>query len=159
MKKLLILVLIALISCTVPARADISPEKRAAIESLLKATGMEKLMNQMIVQMIDTFKAQAPDVPQEFWDKLLQQMDTHELIEKLMPIYDKYYTMDDLKAINAFYTSPVGQKLIANLPQITQESMQIGRQWGEDLGKRVAKQVEDEQKARNAAKSGTDSAK
>ena len=29
-------------------------------------------------------------------------MDTHELLEMLIPLYDKYYTTEDLKAVNAF---------------------------------------------------------
>lgn len=160
MKKLLILVLIALISCAPAVRADdISPEKRAEIEKMLKVTGMEKLANQIMTQMLSTFKAQSPDIPDAFWAKLQEQMDVHELIERIMPVYDKYYSLEDLKAVNAFYASPVGQKVLASLPQVTQECMKIGQEWGEEVGKRVEQQLQDEQKKDSAGSGGMDGTK
>jgi hypothetical protein len=55
---------------------------------------------------------------------------------------DKYYTIDDLKAVNAFYESPAGQKLLATLPQV----MQIGQAWGQKIGKEAADEAEKEMK-------------
>jgi len=160
MKKLLIIVLAALISCAATVRADdISPEKRQEIEKMLKSTGMEKVANQIMGQMIETFKTQSPDVPAEFWTKLQQQMDVHDLISRIIPVYDKYYTLEDLKAINAFYESPAGQKVLANLPQITQECMKIGQQWGEEVGQKVAQQVQEEHGNQGGGSGGMDSTK
>ena len=99
-------------------------------------------MNQMKTQMLSAFKQQMPRVPEEFWIKFQQKMDVNELLEKIIPLYDKYYTIEDLKAVNAFYGSPAGQKVLSTLPQIMQESMKIGQEWGAKIGKQAEEEVQ-----------------
>ncbi|MFN7138353.1 MAG: DUF2059 domain-containing protein [Limisphaerales bacterium] len=120
------------------AQAEIAKEKRAEIEKMLQLTGMEKLVNQMISQMIATLKMQQPEVSETFWEQFQKKMDARDLIEQIIPVYDKYYTIEDLKAVNAFYESPVGQKVLATLPQVMQESMLAGQKWGEKIGQQAA---------------------
>lgn len=146
MKKLLLIVTITIFSCISLAHAEISKEKRAEIEKMLRLTGMEKLMDQMMTQMISAYKVQMKQVPEAFWTKFRQKIDTGELLEKLIPLYDKYYSVEDLKAVNAFYESPVGQKILATLPEITQESMKIGLEWGEKIGKQATEEAVQEMK-------------
>ena len=97
-------------------------------------------------QLIASFKTQMPQVPEAFWTKFQQKMDTRELINKIIPIYDKYYTIEDLKAVNAFYETPAGQKVLSTLPQIMQESMKVGQEWGQKMGKQAADEAEQEMK-------------
>lgn len=111
---------------------------------MLRLTGMEKLITQMKSQMISALQKQTPGVSQDFWNRFEQKMDARELIEKIIPVYDKYYTLEDLKAVNAFYESPAGQKILATLPQVMQESMKIGQEWGEKIGKQAAAEAKGE---------------
>jgi hypothetical protein len=148
MKKLVLLAVVAIFSCISVAHAEISKDKRAEIERMLRLTGMEKLMDQMKSQMISGMKTQIKQVPAGFWEKFAQKMDTHELIEKIIPVYDKYYTLDDLKAVNAFYASPTGQKVLSNLPQIMKESMKIGQEWGQKIGQQAAEEARQEAKGK-----------
>lgn len=124
--------------------ADIPAVKRKEIEKMLQLTGMEKLMDQIKIQMISSFKGTVQHVPAGFWEKFEQRMDTRELIEKIIPLYDKYYTLEDLKAVNAFYGSAAGQKVLSSLPQIMQESVKIGREWGEKIGRQAAEEAQKE---------------
>jgi len=145
--KQLILLLLAITVCSLsPARADVSPEKRAQIEKLLQLTGTERLMGQMENQLIASFRAQMPQVPEAFWTKFQQKMNTREMLDLIIPVYDKYYTLDDLKAVNAFYQTPVGQKVLSTLPQVMQETMKIGQEWGEKKGEEAAREAELEMK-------------
>lgn len=144
--KNLLLTLIVLCSFALTTHAEISPEKRQEIEKMLRLTGMEKLVTQMKQQMISGFEQEMPNVPTEFWSRFEKKMDVHELIEKIIPVYDKYYTIDDLKAVNAFYETPTGQKVLANMPQVVKESMEIGREWGEKIGKEAAAEAEQDLK-------------
>src|SRR6185436_18718919 len=100
MKKLRSTTLVILVSFVSFAHADISQDKREEIEKMLRLTGMEKLMTQISSQMTATLRKQTSSVPQDFWDKFERKIDMHGLIEKIIPIYDKYYTLDDLKAVN-----------------------------------------------------------
>jgi hypothetical protein len=144
MKNILIITVIIICSCISVAHAELSNEKRVEIEKMLRLTGMEKLMGQMKSQIISALRKEIPDASEIFWTKFEQKMDVNELIEKLMPIYDKYYTLEDLKAVNAFYESPAGQRLLVVAPMAMQDAMKIGQEWGEKLGKEAATEAEQE---------------
>ena len=153
MNKFFAVVLAISFSVVSIAKADVSPEKRKEIEKLLRLTGMERLVGQMENQMIASLRQQMPQVPELFWTKFQQKMNTRELFEKIIPIYDKYYTTEDLKAVNAFYESPAGQKLLSTLPQAMQEATRVGQEWGEKIGKQAAEEAEQELKQKSATKS------
>ena len=36
-----------------------------------------------------------------------------------------------------FYQTPLGKKLVSTLPQIMQESMQVGQSWGKEVGDKI----------------------
>lgn len=46
------------------------------------------------------------------------------LLDDMIPIYQKHLTKSDVDAMNAFYSSPTGQKLLREMPAMTAESMQ-----------------------------------
>ena len=146
MKKLILLIIVAIFASVSVVHADVSPEKRKEIEKMLQLTGTEKLMEQIKVQMISKSKEQMKQVPESFWNKFQDKLDTHELLEKFIPLYDKYYTLEDLKAVNAFYESPAGKKVLSTLPQIMQESIKIGQEWGEKFGKEAVEEAAKELK-------------
>ena len=146
MNKLVILPLLVVFSLVVTVQANVSPEKRKEIEKMLRLTGVEKLSEQIANQMLTSLRTQLPQVPETFWTKFQQKMNTRELIEKIIPIYDKYYTIEDLKAINAFYETSTGQKVLAALPQLMQETLKIGEEWGQKIGQEAAEEAEKELK-------------
>lgn len=140
MIRLIIIVLLTVFSFVSSSRAEVTPEKRAEIEKMLRLTGMENLMNQMKTNLITTLKPTAPRLKDSFWTKFEAKLDIRDLIEQIIPVYDKYYTLEDLKVVNAFYETPTGKKVVATLPQIMQESSKIGQAWGAKIGR----QIEDE---------------
>lgn len=117
--------------------APIDPAKKAEIRKLLDLTGTVKLVDQMKKQMFAAFRERAKMLPDEFWTRLDKDMDAQQLVTKLMPIYDKYYSLDDLKAVNAFYQTPAGQHLLQSQPLILKDSMAIGQEWGREAGMKV----------------------
>jgi hypothetical protein len=145
MKNKIFSVVIAFLAFAVVAQAAISSEKKQEIEKMLKLTGTEKMMGQVPGQMIDAFKTALPDAPATFWQQFAAKANIRELIDEIIPIYDKYYTLEDLRAVNAFYSTPAGQKIIATLPQVMQESMQIGQRWGEKLGAQAVRELQSQQ--------------
>lgn len=115
--------------------------KEQDIRRLLTLTGSGQLGVQVIQQMFASFKRSMPEVPEKFWDEFMKEVDADEMIELVVPIYDKYLTHDEIKIIITFYETPVGKKMIALLPQIMQESMAAGQQWGKEIGERVIKKL------------------
>jgi hypothetical protein len=129
---------------------SIDPAKKAEIEKLLNEMGTLKVMQQSLDQMLASMKTRNPQISSEFWDRFQSEINVRELIDKMMPIYDKYYSLDDLKAVNAFYATPAGKRLLAVTPQIAHESMQMGEQWGRNLSLRIVSEMREE-KAKNSS--------
>jgi hypothetical protein len=148
MKKTILASLILALVCLAPARAqqaapaDDTAAKRQDIRKLLEVTGSAKLGQQVLAQMVQTFKSSNPKVPEEFWDQVMKEFDSGTMIDLVVPVYEKHLTHEDVKGMLAFYESPLGQKLIAVTPAITQESMQAGQQWGLEIARRIQQRLE-----------------
>src|SRR5215469_14079814 len=69
---------------------------------------------------------------QKFMDDLMSSTITEitgsfpidEMLDTMVPVYQRHLSKSDLEAVIAFYSSPVGQKLLREQPQMVQESMQ-----------------------------------
>lgn len=59
-------------------------------------------------------------------DAALDDMPFDDMINALIPIYQRHLSKTDVDEIIRFYASPAGQKLLREQPQILQESMQAG---------------------------------
>ncbi len=141
MKKLLAL---AFLLVAAPAFADSSamdPAKEKDIRRLLDVTGAGKLGVQVMTQMITSFRTSLPKVPSTFWDDFQKQIRPSELVDMVVPIYDRHFSDEDIKKLIAFYETPAGKKFIAATPAITQESMAAGQEWGKSVAQRVLKQL------------------
>ena len=55
------------------------------------------------------------------------------LYDKLATIYMETYSPEDVKAMLAFYQSPVGKKISASAGELFQKSTAAGQEWGIDL--------------------------
>jgi uncharacterized protein len=119
--------------------------KQKDIRRLLLLTGSDKLGEQVVDQMIAQFKNMAGSkIPAALWVKVREEVKVEELMNLIIPIYDKHLSHPDIKAIIKFYQSPAGKKFIAALPQITQESMSAGQEWGKQVAARIAARVQKE---------------
>ncbi|NET41960.1 DUF2059 domain-containing protein [Okeania sp. SIO2B3] len=55
----------------------------------------------------------------------LERISYEQIVEEVYyPIYDKYFTEEDLQALIEFYQTPTGRKTIEVMAQLFQESMQ-----------------------------------
>jgi|GEM_PF-490908 len=51
-----------------------------------------------------------------------------EMLDALVPIYARTYTLEEVRQMSAFYQSPVGQKMLATTPKLMGEGMAISNQ-------------------------------
>lgn len=110
---------------------------RETLQKMFEVAGSEETYKSVIKQMFSMFKQQYSEVEQEVWvefEKEFLKSSIDELTEMLMPVYQKYLTIEDLEAIIVFYETPAGKKFARYTPVITQESMQIGQEWGMKIG-------------------------
>ncbi len=56
-------------------------------------------------------------------DEFLKSFPLDEMLNDMIPIYQKHFTKPDIDALTAFYSSPTGQKFLHEMPEVTSESM------------------------------------
>jgi len=143
MKKLLVCtLLLSFSSCF----GQVDSLKSKDIKKLLEITGTANNVKLAMGNMIGIMKKNPvyKDIPTEFWDKFVQEINFDEFIEMYVPIYDKYYSHEDVKGIVKFYETPTGKKVIQNMPLIMSESMSMGQKWGMEIGKKIAEKMQKE---------------
>src|SRR5260370_41950215 len=69
-----------------------------------------------------------------FAEKCRTKLNADTFVDRVVPIYDKYFSDEDIQGLLKFYGTPLGQRAIKALPQITRESQAVGI----ELGKKAA---------------------
>jgi hypothetical protein len=128
------------------AGAATQPEqnaKRVEIRKLIELTGAANVSADALRQIIAPLRAGFPQVPSEFWDSFVKEVRSDELIDLVVPIYDKYYTLEEIRDLTRFYQSPVGQKTIKVLPKLSAEAIDAGQEWGRIVADRAMRKLKD----------------
>lgn len=132
----------------------LTPEKRAALKELMDLTGashMSKIFGEAFIrQMSNSLRRARPDIDPRAFDILRQEVMAvmrEELDKKgslqalIYPIYNKYLTLDETRALIRFYRTPLGKKTIEVMPKMTREAMMVGQRWGQQLAPRIQERV------------------
>ncbi|MBN9383186.1 MAG: DUF2059 domain-containing protein [Chitinophagaceae bacterium] len=127
-------------SSTVAATPE-SP-KIKNIRKIMALTGSGKLGIQVMQNMINTFKTGYPNVDPSFWDDFMKEVSPEDLVNMVIPVYDRNFTDEEIDGMLAFYSSPVGQKVLAKLPVVLQESMEAGQSWGAEISKKIIQRLQ-----------------
>lgn len=142
MKSLKITLLTFIIACfTTNLQAQIDTSFQKDIRRLIDISGSLGNAEMMMNTMISQYEDLGLNIPEEFWEEFKKEFNTDDLAQMVIPIYAKYYTHEDIKALIAFYESPIGQKLIENTPMVLQESMEMGSKWGQEMAARVVEKL------------------
>lgn len=132
---------------------QIDPELDAAIRQLIAGTGAleigEQFANAISMQMAQSLRRSNSDVPPETFS-IVQEEVMAVINEELangsfenliVPVYAKYFTLEEVLELLAFYRTPIGQKTVEVMPLLTQESMQVGQSWGIGIGPIIGQRV------------------
>jgi hypothetical protein len=125
---------------TVPAQEanPDAPASKEDVERYLDSMHYHDMMKQMMEAMTkpmhqmvhEQFLKQQDKLPPDFEaamerdiDGMLDDMPMDEMMQAMVPIYQKHFTKGDIDALVAFYSSQTGQKMLRELPTITAEAM------------------------------------
>ena len=114
-----------------PAMAAPPPPSEAQVRQLLEVFGVGRKLSQMNGQMAAMMQQQLPCVPVSYWQNFIDANGTRELTERMVPIYQRHFSAADIKGLLKLYRSPLGRKVITEMPSTMAEGMQVGQQWGQ----------------------------
>jgi hypothetical protein len=132
-------------------------QRVAAAQELMTAAGSAKQFDQfmplMAANMTKAFVSLAPHAQKEIQDVMGQLLDRfskrkNELIDQIANLYAEKLTLEELQELTRFYSSGVGAKFIAMLPELMQQSMLVGQRWGEAIGREIEAEARQELKKR-----------
>ena len=124
------------------AAAVFAQAKEDKIKSMLEMTGSDQLGIQVMESLIEEFKGLIPGVPDSYWDKFMEKITGDELVDLVVPLYSKYFTEEEIDDLIAFYKTKTGAKYIEILPDITDESMIIGQEFGQQKAMEILMELQ-----------------
>jgi hypothetical protein len=117
----------------------------------MQSQSMQKVLYDQVQQDKGQIPADFQAHMKKSVDEMIKGMPADEIIQAMIPSYQKHFTRGDIQAMNAFYSSPVGQKVLQELPEVTQEGMQaalpIITKYMSDWKKRVEQEMKDMDKS------------
>jgi uncharacterized protein len=157
---------LALAASGLAQTADTDPATKDQVELLLRTTQSHDMMHRMMEGMLkpmhqmfrDQFEKDGKQLPPDFesrankmFDELIKNMPMDEMVQAMVPAYQKHFTNGDVNNLIAFYSSPTGQKVLQEMPEVTSEGMQammpIMTKYMKDAQERVQQQVKDMEKS------------
>ncbi len=136
------------------------PATRQDVEEYLHAINYRDMLNKMIDamsapmhQMVhDEYVKDKDKLPADFeaqtnkkTDEMMKNIPWDEMIQAMVPSYQKHFTKGDMQALTAFYKTATGEKILREMPAITAESMQtmmpIMRKHMEAVNQNVQQQI------------------
>jgi len=139
MKRVLLASLCLALSLPILAQNADDPASKDDVILLLRTMQshdmMQRTMEAMLKPMHQMYHQQylkdKDKLPPDFesrmsmiMDDMLKNMPFDEMMQAMIPAYQKHFTHGDIEALNAFYSSPVGQKFLHETPEVMAEAMQ-----------------------------------
>jgi uncharacterized protein len=139
--------------------ADDTPATKEDVQRYFQVMRVHDMMNQMIDAMAkpmhqmvhDMYTKDQDKLPPDFEERMNKMMDGmfrdipwDQMIDAMVPAYQKHLTKGDLDAVIAFYSTPAGQKLRKEMPAMTAESMQAMMPIMEDYMQKVQGRIQEQ---------------
>ncbi|WP_158271576.1 DUF2059 domain-containing protein [Pseudomonas sp. HMWF032] len=115
----------ALCFCLIFATSAYGGEKNDLILEMLEITNAKQNHELMIDAYIKQFAENPATATPEFEKYFREAMAWDTLIGPTTKVYEESYTVDELKAINKFFSSPIGKSFIAKAPEVNEKTSAI----------------------------------
>lgn len=154
-RRLILTFIFASVIAPLATAEELTKAKTSDIKRLIEITGSTNIAKQFaaatsrqMFQMLQASNSEIPERALPIMEKELVALLSAKmvapggLVEKVVPVYHKYFTHKEIQELLAFYASPVGKKTIQVLPSVINESMMLGQQWGQSLGPEIGQRVQ-----------------
>jgi uncharacterized protein len=126
-------------SCLAQVSAEDSPASKADVERYFQIVRSHDMMKKMMGAMTQSvhqmmheeYLKHQEDLPADYESKMTAMMDDmfsnmpmDEMMQAMVPAYQKHLTKGDIDNLVAFYSSPTGEKVLREMPAMMAEAMQ-----------------------------------
>jgi hypothetical protein len=142
MKRMLFVVVMVFViswTCIAQTSAADSPASKEDVEKVFQVMHSHDMMKKMMATMTQSihqmthqqYLKDKDNLPSDYeskmtarTDALFANMPMDEMMQDMVPAYQKHLTKGDTDNLVAFYSSPTGEKLLREMPAIMAEAMQ-----------------------------------
>lgn len=144
MRKMVLVALVIFAGCfQALCQQQLDAATKEDVEQLLDVMGARKSVQQMWAGMGQQMATTAADAYQQkhpnatpleirkvaefmgrYWQGQMQTFSIDEMMDAIIPVYQRHLTHADVQSIIDFYKSPPGQKFITEMPMMMSEAMQ-----------------------------------
>ena len=132
---LALLICLILLACVVAnAEPPANTEKIQNIKKLIDLQGGLGSMKGNIDATIAALREKGLKLPPQYLESMKKEIDDkflNDLINRLVGVYDKHLTDEQVAEMLKFYDSPVGRQIVKAMPEITKEANQIAQECGQ----------------------------
>jgi hypothetical protein len=130
--------------------------KRADIRSLMEVVGARDEMRQTTARQTEEFRdnlvsalpeQQRAQVVTTLVTDYQKKFHADTVSERIVTIYDKHFTDDEVKGLLQFYSSPLGRKFAVEMPKIAAEAQAANREEGTRTATEVVQQLREQTSA------------
>jgi hypothetical protein len=101
---------------TPQAKEGLTSQQKELIKRLLEANGVRDVISNNIAKMMN-------QAPTDLQTTLRAKLSVDDIIEKIIPVYAKYYTEEEIEKLLAFYKTELGRKTLETSPKIIEDTM------------------------------------
>ena len=108
-----IIALLALILSASAQNTNATDEYKETLKKIMDFSGTSTTTDDFLQRLSSIMKLNAPKKDEAYWNefsKNWKEKVENKVFEMYMPVYEKHLTLEELKAVAAFYESPVGKK-------------------------------------------------
>lgn len=126
---------------TAPARVSAADNSAEELRRLIEATGVVERELKALDPMLAGLRKKAPQVPEKVWKEVEAEFKSaftrETVIDMYAPAYKRHFEPDEIRRLLAFYTSPVGKKLVEVSPMMEMEVFLEGVERGMNIGEKI----------------------
>jgi uncharacterized protein len=106
------------------------PPSTEKVQQLIEMMGVPAQFTDMNNQMASMMSMQFPCVEATYWQTYINSNGQQQLVQAMIPAYQHHFSADDVDGLIKFYKTPLGQKLVSQMPGTMSEAAQAVQQWG-----------------------------
>jgi hypothetical protein len=153
--------------------ASVEPASREDVQNLFAVLKLDHMMQvtmsaaaeQMKTNLPELMKQQNIEIPKEqldaMADDIFRDYPLKDILDSMIPVYQKHLSKLDVANIQTFYQSPTGQKMLNEMPEMSKEAMQaanpVMKQWMTAMMQRMQERARAMARENPPQKNGTNS--
>ena len=113
----------------------IDPAKEAAIRKLIEITEVSRMGDNITSALTNQVRSvmgraipadQLPKFMDTFTQKFTVAAPSSAVTDAIVPVYARHFSMEDIQGLIKFYETPLGQRVVKTMPDVSEESQNAG---------------------------------